>query len=88
MNIKIFVVFHKILDEIIFSNFTPEEMNKWFIRYGVNQKHPKSIIRIDGQKHDISNKRMKDVILEYNCQIIMQTYKNVVSWKPLVMYMS
>lgn len=65
MNVKIFVVFHKALDEIIFSNLRPDEIRKWFVRYGVNDKHPKFVFK-EGQRSElIAGEEGNEAVLEY-----------------------
>ena len=65
--IKIFLVFHKTLDERLNLNeFSTEEINKWFIPYAVNaEKTPKELILKDGTSVAIGNPRNK-VAVEYD----------------------
>lgn len=44
MNVKIFVVFHKKLDEKIFAKFTGREIDTLFNKYAVNDSYPKQVI--------------------------------------------
>ena len=44
MKIKIFVVFHKALDEKIFSKFSGQEIDTYFIKYAVNHEFLKKVI--------------------------------------------
>jgi hypothetical protein len=48
--IKIFLVFHKTLDERLnLHEFSAEEIQKWFVPYAVNiEKTPKEFILKDG----------------------------------------
>lgn len=41
--IKIFVVFHKAIDENIFAKFSGREIDAYFIKYAVNQEFSKQI---------------------------------------------
>jgi hypothetical protein len=74
--IKIFVVFHKVIDEIIFQHFSSSEIDSWFIKYGVNQTHSKRIkyrnpLRAFAKRHADRN-----LILEYelsSCNPLLQT---------------
>ena len=43
MKIKIFVVFHKAIDENIFAKFSGREIDAYFIKYAVNQEFSKQI---------------------------------------------
>ena len=63
--IKIFVVFHKVLDERIFGAFQEEEVRQWFVRYGVNERHqPKRVVHKDGRA-EICTTTDRETILEY-----------------------
>ena len=65
--IKIFLVFHKTLDERLNLNeFSAEEIQKWFVPYAVNiEKTPKEFILKDGTSVGISNPQNK-VVVEYD----------------------
>src|SRR5258708_7322138 len=66
MNIKIFVVFHKALDEIVFSNLQRHEIQKWFVKYAVNEKHLKAVIRRDENSNVLAKEEScDDLVCEY-----------------------
>lgn len=63
--IKIFVVFHKVIDETIFPHFSTKEIDNWFIKYAVNRRYVKRIkyrnlFRAFSKRHTNPN-----LILEY-----------------------
>lgn len=64
--IRIFVVFHKVLDERqIFADLDQQEVDAWFVRYGVNEKHgQKQIVFRNGHLDRTASSR-RGVILEY-----------------------
>jgi hypothetical protein len=74
---KIFVVFHKTLDDSVFGCFLDNEIDQWFVKYGVNEKYEKSLLTTDKIKKDIKiaaddfyvpEERSSNVILEYELQ--------------------
>lgn len=69
-SLKIFVVFHKSLDQrLIFPHFTSEEILQWFIMYGVNiEKLDKVVINKSGQL-DTTLDADRGVTLEYQLPI-------------------
>ena len=64
--IKIFVVFHRILDEQkIFGAFEQNEIQQWFVKYGVNERHRnKQVVHMDGGV-EICSTSNDEMILEY-----------------------
>lgn len=64
--IKVFVVFHKILDERkIFGAFEKNEIQQWFVKYGVNERHQqKQVVYKDGRA-EICLTSNEGTILEY-----------------------
>lgn len=65
MKIRIFTVFHLILDEIIFNNFTNNEIDNWFIKYGVNEVHSKKTIYRKLIRRFFKKNIDENIILEY-----------------------
>ena len=67
MSVKIFVVFHKAIDErLIFEPFSKAEIDRLFTLYAVNEKNPsKSVTWITGQK-SVLTRATSNVIFEYH----------------------
>jgi hypothetical protein len=67
MSVKIFVVFHKSIDErLIFDSFSKAEIEGLFALYAVNEKNSsKSVTRITGQQ-SVLNRATSNVIFEYH----------------------
>jgi hypothetical protein len=65
MAIRIFVVFHKRIDDQILAHFTPAETEAWFVRFAVNERHPKAVRDRDGTWHDVPPEGRPGVITEY-----------------------
>ena len=64
--IKIFLVFHQMLDErLSLSEFSASEVKKWFVPYAVNiDKQPKKLITLDGKEISVSSAN-KEATIEY-----------------------
>jgi hypothetical protein len=67
--IKVFAVFHKILDERkIFGAFEENEIQQWFVKYGVNERHQqKQVVCRDG-RIEICLTSNAGTILEYQLE--------------------
>jgi hypothetical protein len=81
MNIKIFCVFHKNIDEFIFRHFEKDDFLSIFSLYAVNEKYQK---RINGNELDLKN--YPNLILEYK-NYSTQKSKPEDSVRLLVMFM-
>jgi hypothetical protein len=65
MRVKIFTVFHQAIDErLIYSEFTPAEVQSLFLLYAVNAAKPdKLILTLDGQARALG--QVSNLIIEY-----------------------
>jgi hypothetical protein len=66
MKIRVFTVFHKILDESIWRHFSPAEKSQWFVAYAVNDKHPKRVIDQAGISHELGANISIPSVVEYD----------------------
>ena len=65
MKIKIFVVFHKALDEKIFSKFSGLEIDAYFVKYAVNHDFPKNVIYKNLYRKLTKKRADPNVVYEY-----------------------
>ena len=67
MNVKIFPVFHRAIDQrLIFQAFSQDEVNRFFTLYGVNQSRPQKLITTLDGRTTIASSTDPNVLLEYH----------------------
>lgn len=67
MKLKVFVVFHKALDErLALAQFTQAEIEQFFVAYGVNEEHADKVVtRLDGRKFINMSEGPPNLLLEH-----------------------